>query len=57
MFDFHFDENEVIFKPKMGLKIPVRYACGNNQRKELLQLQELIDRKEASIAVKLDMGA
>ena len=53
-FSFAFNLDEVVFKPKKDIRIPIKFVCGKKQKVELLQLQELAGKKEISIAVKLD---
>ena len=53
LFDFDFENNHLIFKPKRGIKISIEFVCSKKQKEELLRVQELCLRKEFSVAVGL----
>ena len=53
LFDLDFENDQIIFKPKRGIKIPIEFACSKKQKEELLKIQELCLRKEFSIAIGL----
>ena len=53
LFDFDFENNHLIFKPKRGIKIPIEFICSAKQKEDLLKIQELCLRKEFSVAVGL----
>ena len=44
-FDFRFDENLIVFKPKSGVKINLRIKPTKSQLKVLLKIQKLVDEK------------
>lgn len=51
-FDFDLVNKKVIFKPKMGVKIPIEFYCNDLLHAELMQLQQQVG--EQSISVRLD---
>ena len=53
LFDLDFENSQVIFKPKRGIKIPIEFVCSKKQKEELLKIQALCLRKEFSIAIGL----
>lgn len=54
LFDFDFENNLVIFKPKKGIKIPIEFKMSNKQKVELLKAQMLCQNRQFSIAVALN---
>lgn len=54
LFDFDFENNHLVFKPKRGIKISIEFVCSKKQKEELLRVQELCLRKEFSIAIGLN---
>lgn len=52
---FHFDfiNNEIIYKPKKGIKISLKYKIANKYKSYLLKLHQLKDEKVLPISVKL----
>ena len=52
-FDFDFNNNKIIFKPNMKTKIEIITHPSKYQKKELEQLQTLIDLKEIPVTVYL----
>ena len=53
LFDLDVENNQIIFKPKRGIKIPIEFVCSRKQKEELFKVQELCLRKEFSIAIGL----
>ena len=53
LFDLDFENNQVVFKPKRGIKIPIQFVYSRKQKEELLRVQELCLRKEFSVAIGL----
>jgi len=53
-FDFDFENNKMIFKPKFGIKIPIEFHCGKNQHKQLMQLQQMIGIMPISVRLNND---
>lgn len=52
-FDFDFNDNKIIFKPNMKTKIDIKINPTKSQRKELSQLQKLINLKQIPVTVYL----
>lgn len=52
-FDFDFNNNKIIFKPNVRTKINIQLKPTKSQKKELEQLQSLIDLKEIPVTVRL----
>lgn len=52
-FDFDFKNHTIIYKPYKGKKIEFKYSCRKNKQKELLEIKELIDRKEISVTLQI----
>jgi hypothetical protein len=52
-FDFDFNNNEIIFKPNRNTSIDIAIKPTKSQKKELKQLQTLIDLKEIPVTVYL----
>jgi hypothetical protein len=52
-FDFDFNNNKIIFKPNVRTKIDIKINPTKSQKKELKQLQPLIDLKEIPVTVYL----
>ena len=52
-FDFDFNGNKIIFKPNVRTKIKIQLNPTKSQKKELLQLQTLLDLKEIPVTVYL----
>ena len=53
LFNLDIENNQVVFKPKKGIKIPIEFTCSKKQKEKLLKVQELCLRKEFSVAVGL----
>lgn len=51
LFDLHIDDDNVIFKPKKGIKTKIAFTCSAKQKEELLKVQELCSKKEFSVAI------
>ena len=54
LFDLEIQDNQVIFKPKRGIKIPIQFVCSKKQKEELMQVQELCLKKEFAVAINLN---
>lgn len=52
-FNFDFNNNEIIFKPNRNTKINIIIKPTKSQKKELQQLQVLIDLKEIPVTISL----
>ncbi len=52
-FDFDFNNNKIIFKPNRNTKLNIVINPTKSQKKELEQLQSLIDLKEIPVTVRL----
>jgi len=50
-FEFDFKNKTLIYKPKQGVKIVIKYSCTGNHQQKLLQIQELINNKEISVTL------
>lgn len=53
LFDLDFENNQVIFKSKRGIKISIEFISSKKQKEELLKVQDLCLRKEFSVAIGL----
>lgn len=53
LFNLDIENNQVVFKPKKGIKIPISFICSRKQKEELLKVQELCLKKEFSVAIGL----
>ena len=38
LFDLDFENSQVIFKPKKGIKIPIEFICSKKQKEDLLKI-------------------
>ena len=54
LFNFDFENNRVVFKPKNKIKINIQFALSNKQKQELLKVQELCRQKEFSITISIN---
>lgn len=54
-FEFHFDEDYLVYKPSKGMCIRIEYSkMHKNIFKQLLKIQELANQKKIAVGVKLD---
>ena len=38
LFDLDFENNNIIFKPNKGIKIPIEFICSSKQKDELIKI-------------------
>ncbi len=53
-FDFDFCNNKSVFKPNMGIKIPIEYYCSKGQNEYLQRLQAQIGAQAISVKLNND---
>ncbi len=52
-FDFDFKNNTIIYKPKKDTKIHIKFNCSKAYKKELIDIQKLVDDKIISLTVSM----